>query len=353
MDKEIKAEEFVPFPAARQQQIEQHRKSAEGYQSPHHPRNKMPIVGADMKTNYELPAGAVQSRPTPQEVVASPAYVNAQIVASAPTVPVAAPGYTTPTSEEEAVLVALPSNFAFYDFKDLYIKPFKGRHLAKLSRAREEGSTLYTVEAVSSVLSTPQGHNNLGFKLTVPDFYYILYWLRLNSFTKTSFLHKSTCTDDAHVEKVAKGEMLPDTLKAAEVISRANLKETFLTEIPNKELFKLDYPNAEVKICTMQDAMEMTEDPDFVSEEFRFAAEIACYLQIPDVQSGDGSYRPATLRERIVIVDDMSPDDIRTIKAYEKAVTDYGITETIDVTCKHCGAKRREAIVLDAHSFFQ
>jgi hypothetical protein len=348
-------QEFVPFPAQRIQQLEERRKAAEPYHSPHHPlprTNPIPgIVGADMKTNFTM----AEAQPATDAHQASPAYVNAQVAAAAPIapqIPVVVPGFTTPTSEEEAVPIALPSGYAFYDFKDLYIKPFKGRHMAKLSRAREEGSTLYTVEAVSAVLSTPQGHTHLAFQLTVPDFYYVLYWLRLNSFTKTAFMHKTSCANEKHIEAVAEGKLLKDTLVIAEVINRASMQETNLKSIPNKEAFKLDLPGAWVKVCTMQDALEMTEDAEFISEEFRYAAEIACYLDVSDVQNEDKTFRKATLRERIAYVDEMSPDDIQTVKSFEKAVTDYGIIETISVTCKHCGQKRTDAITLDAHSFF-
>lgn len=343
-------QEFVPFPTSHVQQVEARRKAAEPYHSPHHPHaRKTPgIVGVDMQSNYTMPS-------TNDMQVATPAYVNAQQVVAAPVdnqIPVVVPGYTVPTSEEEAVPIALPSGYAFYDFKDLYIRPLKGRHMAKLSRAREEGSTLYTVEVVSAVLSTPQGHTNLAFQLTVPDFYYVLYWLRLNSFTKTAFMHKTSCTNEEHIKAVAEGKLLQDTLKIGEIINRAAMKETLLTSVPNKEAYALEFPGIGVRVCTMQDALEMTEDADFVSEEFRYAAEIACYLDVPDIRTETGSSRKASLRERIAYVDEMSPDDIQTIKAYERAVTNYGIEETINVTCKHCGTKRIDPIVLDAHSFF-
>src|SRR6185503_13223273 len=74
-------------------------------------------------------------------------------------------------SEHEAVSFALPSNFWYYDFKDVYIKPFRGRNFSKLSRARDEESLLHVVEAVSSVIHNAQYPQGLAFELTMPDFY--------------------------------------------------------------------------------------------------------------------------------------------------------------------------------------
>ena len=355
----IKPVEHMAFPQSRIDAIEQSQRNTQPYKSPHHPDPTKrgpgatpgrPVVGADMQSNFTIPESYPKDlQPTAQERPTVPVPMSAPMPQGQPVVP---PGFTTPTSEEEAVAVDLPSNYAFYDFKALYVKPFKGRHMAKLSRAREEGSTLFTVEAVSAVLSTPEGHQHLAFKLTVPDFYYMLYWLRLNSFTKTSFIHNSTCTNPVHVEQVSKGEVAADTLKHSEIITRATLKETKLLTIPNIEDFALDYPGVVVKVCTMQDALEMTEDPDFVDEEFRYAAEVACYLDM-NVDNGDGTYRKANLKERIEVVNDMSPDDINIVKAYERAISDYGIVESVEVTCRHCKDRRIDPIVLQAHSFFQ
>lgn len=354
----IKPVEFMPFPAARVEAIEQRQRNTQPYKSPHHPDPTKrgpgatpgrPVVGADMQSNFVIPEVSPQQNQPVQQRPIIPVPASAPVGQG---IPVVQPGFTVPTSEEEAVAVDLPSNYAFYDFKALYVRPFKGRNMAKLSRAREEGSTQFTVEAVSSVLSTPEGHQHVAFKLTVPDFYYMLYWLRLNSFTKTSFIHNSTCPNPVHIEQVSKGEVAADTLKHSEIITRATLKETKLLVIPNEADYVLDYPGVRVKVCTMQDALEMTEDPDFVNEEFRYAAEVACYLDM-NIDNGDGTLRKASLKERIEVVYDMSPDDINTVKNYEKAISDYGIVESVEVTCRHCKQTRTDPIVLQAHSFFQ
>ncbi len=334
-------EEFQAFPTAKVQQVEARQREREPYQSPHLPRPR--VSASDMTVNTPMPSAAP---------IVAPNLENIQIVA---------PGFTNPTSEAEAISVELPSRFAFYGFKDLYVKPLRGLHLAKLSRAKEEQSTLHMVEAVSSVLSTSTGDRNLGFHLTVPDFYFVLYWLRLNSFTKSVFIHESVCADENHIKRIGAGELAADTLRQGEIINKSSLKTLMLDGIPNLANYPVDYPGITLRPCTMQDAIEMTEDPGFHMEEFRFSAQIGVYLygtvqvdprDLKTMALHPSGFRPMTLHERIKIVGDMSADDIQSVKAYEKALSSYGTEEKIRVTCKACGVSKIDTIHLDAHSFF-
>lgn len=335
--------EFVPFPEARVRQIEQIAQNKEPYNSPHLPvgakrneGNKPRVSAANMQTNIAgLDVQPVQQRPRP--AAPPPAALPTMVENEAPV-------FEQGLQDPEAVGVDLPSRFAFYDFKDLYVKPFKGLHLAKLSRAKEEGSTLIMVEVVSSVLSNSRGDTNLGFKLTLPDFYFVLYWLRLNSFTKSVFIHESTCTNQKHIERVTAGELNADTLKMAEVIRKSSLKTNMLDEIPNPEKFALSYPGLACTPATMQGVIEMTEHPSFrKSEEFVWAAQIAVYLK---------AAMPMLVGDMVRMVEDMSPDDIDTVKDYEVALGEYGIEEKIKVVCKGCGTSKEDKIQLDVHSFF-
>ena len=392
----------MAFPAERVAAGEARRKEkAERYESPHHPdaqaRAQARMSGRDMQTNYSMPAGVIGATDsagsisggrggvaaghgggtsgtsgsgasgnfgtggmsgasgsgtggaayygggTSNRIAAQPMAAAVQIPEGQ--IPVVVPSFTTPVTEVEAVPISLPSNYAFYDFKALYVRPFRGYHLSKLSRAHEEGSLLYTAETVSSVLSTPEGHANLAFQLTVPDFYYILYWLRINSYTKTSYLHTSSCTNEQHLKDVVAGTKLVESLKHTEIIKKGVLEETFLTTVPDLSQFTLECQGVELKVATMKDAIEMTDHPNFIDADFRFLAEKACYIR------PIGNDR-MSLVERCNIVMEMSAEDIETILAYEKAITEYGVKETLRVTCKGCGTVRKDTVVIDVNSFF-
>lgn len=325
------ATDFQPFPAARVQQIEQRQKESQ-------PFRDLPSAGPKRAGQNMQVNGMNTGLPIQRD------GVSAQHLDLPETVAVESPNFTRAIAEPEAVVLELPSRYAFYAFKDLYVKPFKGYHLGKLSRAREEHSLLHMVEVVSSVLSTTSGEQAIGYMLTLQDFYFVLYWLRLNSYTKSVFLHTSSCVNPVHISDVTAGKVLADTLQHTEVIRKSTLKTIMLDEIPNPEKFVLEYPGIEVASPTMQGIIEMTENDHFSDPEFRFLAQKAVYIKTP---------QPTTLAERIAIVNDMSPDDISTIDDYETALSHYGIEEKINVTCKHCGHTKVDDISINAHSFFR
>lgn len=278
----------------------------------------------------------------------------------AATLEVPAPGFTGGLQDDSAVIMDLPSRYAFYDFKDLYAVPFKGVHMRKLFAARQTQSQLHVVEAVSTVLSNTAGDTKLAFKLTMPDFYFIMHWLRMESFTKSAFIHNSVCRNPEHIKEVQSGRVAQDTLTHSQVINKSTLKTKMLERVPNPEAYPLSIRNltlGELRVqnlalgpATMADTLEVSEHPDVMDSEFQYAASKAVYLKA-DRDSNTG--RELTFSDKLKIVDELSPDDHLIISAYEKVATDYGVDETVQVTCKHCGHSRIDKIFIGAASFFQ
>lgn len=258
--------------------------------------------------------------------------------------PIFAPGAPPPASDHEAIVLSLPSNYVFYSFKDVYATVFKGRNLAKLSRAATEKSTLHLVEAISSVLSSSSGTPNLAFELTMPDFYYVLYWLRLNSFTRISYVHQYSCDSELHIQMISEQKAELSSLRQAVTIKKADLlvrKLDIMVDVPD-----LQYPDVYLWPCTMREAVEIAEDQRVIEDQdFAWAAGLGIYLRRLDNTT-------MSLDERVTIVNDMSPDDIHALTEYDKIMTSYGIEETVTVQCATCGCKRRSAIELQAQDFF-
>lgn len=253
------------------------------------------------------------------------------------------PGFTGATSEVEASVLALPSRYHYYDFKDLYAAPFKGRQLAKLSRSHTEGSLLLMVEAVSSVLSTSQGFQHLAFDLTPPDFQAVLYWLRLNSFTRVAYVHSFHCESQDHIDRVHAGELGYDTLQHAVTVKKSMIKTVELVDVPLAPT--LANPDLYVSPCTMRDVLLMTEHPRLDSDpDFAFHAGLAVYVR--------SHTQDLTFDERVAIVEDMDADDVRAITEYDALASNYGVTESLDVRCPVCGTQRKSAIALQAYDFF-
>lgn len=287
-----------------------------------------------------------QGQPAP-EWYATPQPQAANV--DAPMIRNPMPGFVVPLADSGGSSLALPSHFAYYGFKDLYVVPFKNAHLAKLQRAHAEQSLQPVVEVVSTVVytSTP-GYKNLAFELTMPDFFFVLFWLRMHSFTKTQFIHKTKCTNPEHLQAVKEGKYLADTLDIKRVIDKTTLATHELDYIPDPEEFNFG-PESDIQFSPprMRDVLEfldhpMMRDPN-TRTEFSYLAQQASHIQGIDAH--------LTLDQRIDIVENLEPDYAALIKKFEKVMKSYGVEESVQVQCKGCGASRKSPISLGAHSF--
>jgi hypothetical protein len=342
-------------------------------QAQHAPQlQRRPMMQPVLDDQPQAPRQAPQPNPMGMSFNGVPA---GQAQVSAPTVPVEMPGFTNAIAEPEGTSLALPSRFAFYNFKDLYASPFRAKHLAKLQRAHREQSLLPLVEAVSSILmTTTPGHSAVAFDLTLPDFYFVLYWLRLNSFTKSNYTHKTTCNNEAHMKRVedgykleqyaaavAAGEMsqeqfdliqsqvLPeDSLQIAEIIRQSTMVVKELEEIPNPEHYHFSDTSAMFfRPPTMRDVIEFQDAPQMQDKatrtEFAYLAQMASHIQHQELL--------LTLAVRVDIVGEATADQVQLLQDYEQAIGTYGVDEEVVVTCKGCGASRKSKLILDAFSF--
>ena len=269
------------------------------------------------------------------------------------------PSATSPKLPEiklaKAFSLDLPSRFNFYSFKELYGEPFKTKHITKLMQGQYERSLSTLVEVVDSVLSTPTGETRLAYELTYEDYVWVLYWLRLNSFTKNRMQVKYTCKNPEHIQKVESGEMPKESLKLVSIVETSSLTTDYLEKVsfnknnflPNCELpegFRIDVPR-------MKDVLAMSEDPRmFITVQGE---------QVPDA----GYMRQASLsmminwnnaswNERYDFVGELSPDDFDTMMSLGKDIPAYGVKEYVTIRCPRCGAQYKVKTSIDARSFF-
>lgn len=85
-------------------------------------------------------------------------------------------GFTPNPLNDKYQSIQLPSNFIFYDFKDLKVRKFEIRDLAKMSKVVKTESHKLFKEVIQSCID-----QNVN-ALTNGDFKYLCYWLRLNSY---------------------------------------------------------------------------------------------------------------------------------------------------------------------------
>lgn len=267
-----------------------------------------------------------------------------------PTVENTHPGFTGEVADGEASSLDLPSRFWPYNFKDVYATPFVAYHLAKLSRAHDEGSLLPMVEAVSSVLqSSDPGMKGISIahRLTVPDFYFVMYWLKLHSYTKGSYLHTTVCMNPEHHKWVQEGKKPRESLKVQELVQKSQLKVNALEVVPDMSQFNLgtmkDGTPLELYPATMADTLSFLEHPLAADPEFQWLARRASFVRVSDAE--------VSFNDRVEITKTLSADQIAIIEKFEKICDSYGVQERITVRCKECGASRVTKMTLDAHSF--
>lgn len=277
--------------------------------------------------------------------------------------------------------IGLPSRFQFYDFKLVSARALKAVHQAKFARAAKTGKLRFLVEAVSSTM----GDNVSAFDLTPQDFFFLLYWLRFQSFPKNPQVIEFTCTDAGHVKRTMLSKDDPqylteDTLKLREIMSKTDVQSIYLgEEIDLSEFSELDDKYV-LGAETMRDLVEFSE----LEEEIQFSREeisersdkqdatdeeidaetVRRVVKTEDVDSMDEatwlSTRAVflkrapgreTIAERIEIVKQMDPDEIKQLDSYIAQVTDYGVLEYAELKCKECGARHRVSLSVDALSF--
>jgi hypothetical protein len=263
------------------------------------------------------------------------------------------PGFENAIADGESMSLALPSRFAYYGFKDCYVQPLRARHLAKLQKAQREQSLLPIVEAVSAVMFTTEpayAGRALAFDLSLPDFYMVLYWLRMNSFTKSNYIHRTRCTNPEHKAQVERKEVDADTLQIQQVITKTQLEVVELERIPDPEIYHFSDTSAMVfRPPTMKDVVEFSEAPELQNaderEEFTFLAQLATHIQHRDLQ--------LTLAQRVEIIKDATADQVGLIQAFERELGDFGVIDKVEVQCKHCGHTQKTKLNIAAHSFFQ
>ena len=255
---------------------------------------------------------------------------------------------TAKKSEElspDYIPVDLPSGYYFYPFKNLSVsQSLKGIHQAKFNRAAMEGSLSLTAETVSSLL----GDGVSAMDLTIPDFNWLLLWLRLNCYGKVQMQYVVTCKNPDHVLKVVEKKLDKSTLENVEIIDRTSIKTTRFDsslleglngfEVMDTTDFALTYP----RISDSVQLSDMQNRPNF--SELQYLGDLAACIQLREGPI-------LSLEDRIKLVSDLPMDVINFLERYAFAVSGYGAEETIKTRCRSCSAEIVTEVAISAHLF--
>lgn len=238
--------------------------------------------------------------------------------------------------------VTPPSQFYFYKFDELSIRKMRGIHQARMNTAASQESLKLTVEAVSSLLSVS------AYDLTIPDFYWVLYWLRQNSYLRTPLTHTARCKDTDHLIAVAKGTKPEKSLYSVSIVNSTTLVERPL-DIKALEAYVAppELEGIPLYVCTMRDmvdVLEFEERPDWA--EFSWLSDYAAFLGHTDDKG-----KRLSIEKRIEIAAKMEVDQLSALSEYMSLTSDYGVQEKIKTTCSDCGALIESEVSINANMF--
>ncbi len=274
----------------------------------------------------------------------------------------------------------LPSCMAFYPGNSLSIQTFKTPHIIKLIEAMELNDFGKIVDVVTSVLEP--GFSALA--LTLDDFFYVLYWLKINSFQKHPMEIPFHCNNKEHLSKVVSGVMPKESLQNVVIIKEmGNLTVEYMTEeklAAATEIMKRVKDKYDIDLFPMQ-MKDYVALQEYLTKTSAYAQKII-ELSLKLEETGDISspvldklkeeknkidamyamkdYAPyIILNNGASIIDklnflnnaNLDADFLGEIDEFIASLS-HGVTETVAVRCRGCNATIEVDVSIDALHFF-
>lgn len=262
--------------------------------------------------------------------------------------------------EADYIEVDLPSGYRFYDFKHVYIKPFKHRHIRKIIQGQENRNPRYIAEVLNSVVKCDLGYDDTVFRLCKEDYTYLQYWERRHSFPNMQYNQPCVCQNPEHIAKVNSGELKEGSLHFMQPVTVPKLQEIKLDASTDIDFDKFlpqeikdKYPNCKLHTMYVADYLDMMDlaetdiqkNDDEGIDWFLSAIPASLLTIIKD----DGSVM--TFKERFELVEDLMPESVMMLNQAKDLLPEFGVKSTINAKCPRCGAITTTELVLNAHSF--
>lgn len=225
----------------------------------------------------------------------------------------------------------------------LFIRPFRLAELRLLSKAAQLNELSHLIRAVDLVIS----HD--VFDLTIGDFYYVLFWLRMYSMPDSPYVIEWDCDQPYYTHKDSKIPLLysDDQWPTAETI----LKEYNVASCGTSNTSVINQASVEV-ICLEEDFVLETRF-DFprvrILENLNAAmldAEMAMIAPAIQWLKGD------TWEDKIKVAE--GADSVNLISAALKVNREvvHGLNEEVTFSCHRCRIKHTQTLKLNALTFF-
>lgn len=274
--------------------------------------------------------------------------------------------------------IELPSMFIPYEWKDLQIKQLSIQGLSAIIKARTAGNLRHLVRAIDETCSRPIS------EMTYKDFWFVMYWHRLNSFKRLPYVLSWSCSEPSHLTMISEEndveekQRLVNSLQNVVTVTNSNLSIDELTdELAYLKLQEeiLQEFGVHVRPRTIRDQVEYLEFSgikDYKAtkalsppiEPLDIDAEIDQLLEVNE-EGGErariqylesyagyiGDEHGNSFEEKLDFLEAQPADLIAAIDAFDK-VSNHGVREEWTAKCKGCGSSRTITASLDYHSFF-
>lgn len=240
----------------------------------------------------------------------------------------------------------LPTQFVFYPFDRLSVRPLQLADHIKLGSGSKVGSARTICEGIGATID--RDWLNLAFA----DFIFIAFWLRVNSYQENQYSLTWICEGREHNRKVFLGELPEDTLKNTSTITKADVKVNSIDFEAVEPLAQLlSEKGIFITAPTVRDFLF------FVEHGSELPDDIAFYIDAASVLS------PAhgkTVRDRVDFLINMvntrpeaeSMEVLQILNEVSGIVSNCGVRQAFDVVCSHCGEKGVKEVEIDLLTFF-
>ena len=244
-----------------------------------------------------------------------------------------------------ALLSDLPTGYKYYDFKELWIRPFTPNEARLLHMAKISGNLTYIISAVSACLSQSIS------KIIIEDFEFCLYWLRLNSYPNRPFSVTWNC--DLQKTDLETGELIVGDYCSKENVSIINKTNLIIESLDNDFVLPegLAYPTIAIfeEIWDLRKRLEVLdeEEPDFETQRDEILGDIYLMNLAQWIESGKSA------NDKLNILKDSA--DLGFQEQLEDKINvlpQFGVSESLEVHCEECGGTTKRRLSLDYLTFF-
>ena len=269
----------------------------------------------------------------------------------------------------------LPSGAIFYQYESISVRRFSVIDLKKICKAQATKSFRTLVEVINSTI------DRSAFELTPGDFWFLMYWHRINSYISAPLQVEYHCVDPKHIQRIIDGELERESLQGTATLTNTKLRTQKIkseqaiadkiTHVQNTYDGLLVYPARMIDILEGEDMMVRLsglEQIDDVAEELntnklasiniaKRAIENADeawfndYSSVLHPQYGKNLQEKREYFNKIVEDKGYGFELIQDIKGF-MSIIEHGVIESIKCKCEVCGAKVETDVSTEALTFF-